>query len=123
MRSFSSVYENDKKNFVLKVTNRPDPEYQRYVDVIKKFDNKHFPKISNMKKLDINCRDYYVYAIEKLKTIHSQALQNLIHRFFKCETEEDIQKLKDSVQDVFGDVSEFLEALKIVAKIEIKAGN
>jgi hypothetical protein len=84
--NFSSVFVNPKKNYVLKITDKPDPGYAEYVALIKKTRNKHFPKISDLKMLSfpnlqppvrmmghgmVNRPDteYYVYLIEKLYPI------------------------------------------------------
>ena len=50
---FSSVYQNPKKNYVLKINSRPDEGYAEYVRIIKKTKNKHFPRISDMKVLSL----------------------------------------------------------------------
>ena len=86
--NFSSVFENPKKQYVLKVSEKPDPAYNEYVKLIKRARNKHFPRISDMKKLlslptetyfsmTLNkfvhrpTKEYYVYLIERLEPVRS----------------------------------------------------
>jgi len=82
--NFSSVYSNPKKNYIMKISDKPDEGYAEYVNLIKKTRNKHFPKISDIKFLEIPVimyhvtKDvkYYVYLIEKLYSININTIQN-----------------------------------------------
>jgi len=67
--SFATVYENYKKPFILKVTDLQDSSYAYYVSMIRKFHNKHFPKISDLKFIEVEGKKYYIYLIEKLKSL------------------------------------------------------
>jgi hypothetical protein len=67
--SFASVYGNKSKPYILKKLNDPDICYEAYVRLIHRHPNKHFPIISDMKKLRFNGNNYYVYLIEKLYKI------------------------------------------------------
>jgi len=71
--AFSAVYGNPKKNYVIKINLNPDSAFADYASVIKKYRNKHFPKISDMKSMKFPDRGYmntyYVYLIEKLHPI------------------------------------------------------
>jgi hypothetical protein len=72
--SFSIVYENPKKNYVLKVNKTQDTGYALFVNLIRKYPNKHFPKISDLKRMEIDGSLYYIYLIEKLSEfIHPYA--------------------------------------------------
>lgn len=64
--AFSVVYENPKKSYVLKINVRPDPAFQHYVNLTKRFKNRHFPKISDVQEFKVGIDTYYVYLIEKL---------------------------------------------------------
>ena len=66
--SFSTVFQNPKKNYILKINKRHDEGYEHFVKLIHQHRNKHFPKISDMKMLTVK-DDYYVYLIEKLNKI------------------------------------------------------
>src|ERR1035441_6235229 len=63
---YSSVYGKTKKSYVLKINKRPDEGYEKYVKLIKKYRNKYFPRITDMKVLKIGGEKYYVYLIERL---------------------------------------------------------
>ena len=67
--SRSTVYGNEHKSYVLKINNGEDNEYAGYVNLIKRNPNKHFPKISAVRKFLIGRKTYYVYLIEKLYPI------------------------------------------------------
>jgi hypothetical protein len=69
--AYSKVFANSKKNYILKINSSPDKGYATYVDLIHKYRNKHFPKISDMKKIEFEGNIFYVYLIEKLKHIPS----------------------------------------------------
>jgi hypothetical protein len=66
---FSSVYTNPNKRFVLKINNRPDRGYARYIEILKDNPNIHFPNIGDMKVVEFGGFNYYVYLIEKLKNL------------------------------------------------------
>jgi hypothetical protein len=66
---FSAVFTNDKKPFVLKINKSPDKGFEHYATLIKDFDNVHFPKIGDMKVMNINGRKFYIYLIEKLSAL------------------------------------------------------
>jgi hypothetical protein len=67
--AFSKVFVHPKKKYVIKINSTTDNAYRRYVYVIHKFRSPHFPKISDLKKIEINGDEYYVYLIEKLQKI------------------------------------------------------
>ena len=65
--AYSDVYKNPRKNYVMKVTTEPDYGYAKYVDLIKRSRNPHFPKISDRKTFTVRGDDYDIYLIEKLR--------------------------------------------------------
>jgi len=67
--SYSHVYSNPVKKYVLKINKHPDSAYDDFVQIIKKYKNKHFPIISNRQEWIVNNKKYYVYLIEKLYEI------------------------------------------------------
>jgi len=71
---FSFVFANPKKNYVLKITDTPDPGYAEYVNLIKSHKNKYFPHISDMKILEVSGQKYGVYLIEKLGRLERSLL-------------------------------------------------
>lgn len=66
---FSYVYQNPKSDFILKVNRVYDSGYARFVLLTKKFSNPHFPRIGNMKYLNVGGKKYYMYLIEPLQEI------------------------------------------------------
>jgi len=68
---YAAVFANPNKSFVLKVVHMQDKGYEEYANLIKRHRNKHFPIISDRKKIEIrtahNVNSVYVYMIEKLK--------------------------------------------------------
>ena len=69
--AYSKVFANSKKNYILKINSSPDKGYATYVNLIHKYRNKHFPKISDLKQIEFQGSAYYVYLIEKLEHIPS----------------------------------------------------
>jgi hypothetical protein len=74
--SYSNVYENPKKNYVLKVNKQEDKGYDRFVQLTRRVRNKHFPKISDRQEFSFGNKEYkftqhtfYAYLIEKLQPI------------------------------------------------------
>jgi len=55
--------------------------YEKYVDLIHKYRNKHFPRITDMKVLKIGRENYYVYLIEKLYKIKEPTASNYANIF------------------------------------------
>lgn len=79
--SFSSVFQNPKKNYVLKINKRHDEGYEHFVRLIHRYPNKSFPRISDMKNLDIDGENYYVYLIEKLSKIPERTAEKYAYIF------------------------------------------
>ena len=67
--SFSDVFFNSKKNYILKVNIRPDRAFAWFAFLTKKFPNPHFPMIGNMKLYKHGPEKYHIYLIEKLDPI------------------------------------------------------
>jgi hypothetical protein len=115
--SSSTVYSNPNKNYVLKVNYHPDKAYQHYVNLIKKYPNKHFPRISDVKKFKIGKREYYVYLIEKLQPINSRFLSNLFEKYFSYDFgQEDGENFDNKEKKFIKDNPEMLKALEILDK-------
>ena len=114
---FSYVYEHPDKSYVMKITILPDPGYAEYVKLIKSHPNKYFPKISDMRVLKIHNSDYYVYLIEKLKTIpkyirntYSRAINQII-----SNPDRSINNLfPEGVPEVITRNSDLVAALKLI---------
>ena len=82
--AYSRVYQNPKKKYVLKITTYQDNGYAEFVNITRKFKNKHFPKISDQKDLVINISNeevakFSLYLIEKLKVIPVPYGDNYAH--------------------------------------------
>ena len=65
---YSMVFLNEQKNAVLKVNRIRDRAYEHFVDVCKKFPNKHFPKITD--RIHIT-QGWYAYLIERLYPLNN----------------------------------------------------
>ena len=63
---FSMVFFNARKPYILKVNMVSDPGYTAFAKMAKQYPNKYFPKISDLKELKSNGREYGIYLIEKL---------------------------------------------------------
>ena len=96
--AYASVYGNKSKPYILKKLNEPDMGYETYVRLIHRHPNKHFPIISDMKKLRFNKDNYYVYLIEKLYRIPyrkgNQILKDILNTY------EDLLYLEGRMQTV-----------------------
>jgi hypothetical protein len=79
--ALSNVFGNSKKSYVLKINKQPDPAFQSFVNLIKKYPNKHFPKISDMKEYKVGKKKYYVYMIEKLYKVRDEFIKDLIYSY------------------------------------------
>ena len=67
---YSTVYINPAKSYVIKINDRQDGGYMQYVRIMHKYKNKHFPIISDIKRLPLGLENvYFVYLIEKLEEI------------------------------------------------------
>lgn len=64
---YSNVYQNPNKPYILKVNSKIDTAYAQYVTLVRKIHNKHFPKISDLKFIELDGKRYYIYLIEKLE--------------------------------------------------------
>ena len=92
--SFSVIYWNPRKSYVLKINRVEDDSYQNYVKLIHTYSNKHFPRIGDMKVLRIGKINYYVYLIEKLQTLpKAGAISYIIDRAFNAlDSSEDFSE-------------------------------
>jgi hypothetical protein len=68
--AYSTIYQNPNKNYVMKVTDEPDSGFDKFVGLIHKYPNLHFPIVSDRKnftmKADVFTATYSIYLIEKL---------------------------------------------------------
>ena len=86
------VFENVKKPYVLKLTMAKDPAYMEYVRLINTHPNKYFPKISDMKILEVNGEKFGVYLIERLQTMKkpwNQIYAEILRRIMGVHDEEE----------------------------------
>lgn len=73
--SYSSTYSYPGKQYILKINTKYDPAFAYFTLLTKKFPNKHFPNIGNMKLIinkspkNSSIKKYYLYLIEKLNPI------------------------------------------------------
>jgi len=83
--AYSDVYENKNKPYVLKLNTSPDSAYNYYVQSIKKYHNKHFPKISDLKFMELGGKRYYIYLIETLLPIDGAygGLEHMLVRYLE----------------------------------------
>lgn len=83
--AFSEVFTNPTKDFVLKITKKPDRAFAWFALMTQLYPNKHFPKISNAKIYNINGINYHIFLIEKLipvkKTPFISTLGRIADRF------------------------------------------
>lgn len=122
---YSTVFSNPNKSFVLKINTKPDTGYERYVSVIKKHKNKHFPIISDMKVVKIDHKNLYVYLIEKLTKLTS--IQAMIYSdFFSSIIRRPYKSLDDifnyDVPTIFKTDPSLVRALRIVGQCAEDSG-
>jgi len=118
---FSTVYTNLRKNFVLKINDRPDPGYAHFVEVVKKAHNIHFPRISDMRVMEIGDKKYAVYLIEKLEPARIYNMDfafKLIVNFPDSPLEETFEKFttKGTVPELLQYDPSLVEALRYVGR-------
>ncbi|VVC05189.1 Uncharacterised protein [uncultured archaeon] len=65
--SFSSVFVNPKKLYILKINYRADRPFAWFALLTRKFPNPHFPRIGDMKIFNFQHQRYYMFMIEKLE--------------------------------------------------------
>ena len=112
---YSDVYENASKSYILKINRSQDLAFDDFVKLTHKFKNKHFPKISDQKEINIDGRKYYIYAIEKLYPLdeyNGNRVYFLIHRFVEYYSILG-KKLRNPN---FNDYPELKKALEIITK-------
>lgn len=119
--SYSKVFTNDKKHYVMKVNHRPDPAFSDFAALVKSHPNPHFPKIGKMQTFEVYDDTYYVYLIEKLEKIeigeaielssvyesivraarmgNDSAIKNHVAKFKKFGNKAKKYKLDDSLID------------------------
>jgi hypothetical protein len=127
---YSSVYSNPKKPYILKVNGKIDSAYAQYVALIKKYKNPHFPKISDLKLMEIDGFRYYIYLIEKLNSVPGKkdkivrALENIMyaprHSFaYYCRNND----IPEETIYLFQQQPELINACKIIGKFRDNSKN
>ena len=66
---FSIVFTKPNLPYVLKVNQQSDKPFQHFVELSKRYPNRHFPKISAVKQIEYDEETFYIYTIEKLNKI------------------------------------------------------
>ena len=98
--AFSDVFIHPKKNYVLKINKKPDPGYALFVKLIRKYPNKHFPVISDLKRLPLGTKDlFYVYLVEKLQGISWNEEIDRVERNIRFVVENYPEE--SSIEDLF----------------------
>ena len=124
---YSSVFQNPKKNYVLKINKYPDEGYEKFVRLVHRYPNRHFPRISDMKRLVINDDSYYMYLIEKLNPIPTITAEKLANVFAEIIDHPDLSLttlfnksnyswVARSVPKILKDNPDLIKACRIVGK-------
>jgi hypothetical protein len=119
---FSSVFQNPKKSYIIKINYKPDNAFKYYVDMIKESKNRHFPKINDVKTIKVGNTEYHTYLIEKLYQA-PKIVKSYIHFFMFCRGDFD-EELRRHPNDssminakrYFEKHKELQRALKLVIK-------
>ena len=136
----STVYINPQKNYVVKMNNYTDPEFDFFAQLTKKHPNKHFPKISNRRGFSENGgrgTTYYIYLIEKLYKLPYKFSENFAEDcdyiageyFWNDEPVggEALSTASRATKQAFKEQPGLLKALKILAftekRLDMHAGN
>jgi len=75
---FSVVLDKPNTNFVIKVSATNDKGFNKFVLLTHKSNNPHFPKITNLRRMSIDGRVFFIYLIEKLENV-SYKMHPLLH--------------------------------------------
>lgn len=113
--AYSNVYTNSRKPYVLKINTEFDPAFQRFVNLIKKYPNKHFPQISDMKEYKVGRKKYYIYMIEKLYKVKDQFISSLI-RDYTDYNGDDLENIDTDYLEYLNKHKDFWAALNIIIK-------
>jgi len=70
--NYSTVYENPKYPYVMKVNRKYDRGFANFAILTHKFPNKHFPVIGNAKLINMDGLKYHIYLIERLEKLDYQ---------------------------------------------------
>jgi len=63
---FGLVLEKKDSDFVIKVSPHNDIGFNKFVLITHKYNNPHFPKITNVRRIQYEGRTFFIYLIEKL---------------------------------------------------------
>jgi hypothetical protein len=141
--AFAIVFSNPEKPYVVKITTIPDLGYDHYVQSIKKFRNKHFPKISDRKEISYDFNDpltndketikFFIYFIEKLYAIDGRIKYSLASELYDIafESYANQKEIKNIHNNYIKNDPSLFKAAQIVGKmaqnkyfeIDIHAGN
>lgn len=121
---FSSVFINPRKNYILKVNTIPDKGFNYFVNLIKRYPNKHFPIVSNLRVIKTAEHDYYMYYIEKLYPVQYSVENDIstycLHHLYKMYNHHPNPYSPDS--EYVNNNPDFARALDIVLQYHDKFG-
>jgi len=82
--AFSAVYRKPAEPFVLKFNTRPDIGFALYARLIRKFNNTHFPVISDQKTIEVGEHRYFLYLVERLNKIPVRPAKKIVLWIKQC---------------------------------------
>lgn len=118
--AYSFVYENDKKNYILKVNFKQDLGYDQFVKLIHRRRNKHFPRISDKQQLSFASYNYNIYLIEKLIKIpepycqYYSSIISAIMRLYHEEMNPSLKMVLDYLQKNYFTKREFQKGKQFI---------
>jgi len=125
---FGVVFRNENKNYVLKVSKNPDPAYASYVKMIKDNPNEYFPKISDIRSMMVEDKEYYMYLIERLQTLNRESayvVGSLLKWLSQGQSPNEIKNylIKDDWRAIFDSIisnEELLRAILLIGNMAKK---
>jgi len=84
----SVALDKPGSDFIIKVSVNNDKGFNRYVLLTHKANNPHFPKISNMRRINSHGIVFYIYLIEKLEPVEKTEFNDVLLKYLRWEADQ-----------------------------------
>lgn len=111
---YSVVLAKPESNFVIKISIINDTGFNRFVLMTHKYKNPHFPNITNVRRINIKGRIFFIYLIEKLHPIKMNIFYHKLLEFISLvvnghSVEQLINKFNEGMFPQGDKIAEYLE--------------
>lgn len=121
--AYSIVLDKPNSKFVIKANLKPDPGFSQFALICHKYNNPHFPVISEVRQIKVGNIILYIYMIEKLRkpSENDYIVDEVAHYSENAITfDESVENYYDNMESIVSDYfkkrPKLVEAINIISK-------